>query len=86
MYTISRGFFNVKKLEKVEVEEVARSIQTELSVSEKQQMYLPSNIVGPSDPSNEWLLPSDFALSPGLFVDLGIPNNVETPSDIRSSF
>ncbi len=46
MYTISRGFFNVKKLEKVEVEEVARSIQTELSVSEKQQMYLPSNIIG----------------------------------------
>ncbi len=36
--------------------------------------------------ADEWLLPSGFALSLGLLVDLGIFKNVETSPDIRLSF
>ena len=76
----------MEELKKIEVEETVKSIQTGLFNLEKQQVCLPSTIVGLLDSSNKWLLLSDFTLSPGLFADLGIFRSIGTSSDIRSGF
>ncbi len=87
MYTILRrvsNLKNIKILTKKETEEAAKSIQIELSASEKLQIYSPSNIIGPF--GIDWSFPSDFAFDPGLLADLGILENVGTLPNIWSSF
>ena len=81
--TVQRGLSDIKELKKVEAEEAVKSTQTGPSDSERQPTRLSLNIVESSDPTVGWSLPSDFALSLGLFADLGIPKSVETPLDIQ---
>ena len=73
----------------MEAEETAR-----FSNARKQTMYIarqrsvdPEDLYLPNflDP-NDWLFPSDFALSSGLLANLEIFKNIETSSDIRSNF
>ncbi len=69
---------------KEEIEEIVKSIQIKPFDFEKRQIYPPLDIVKPS--KIDWLFPFDFTFDPGLLVNLGIFKNVETFSDIRSSF
>ncbi len=74
----------MEELKKIEAEKAAKFIQTELSISERQQMYSPLNIVGLFD--IDWSLLSDFVFDLELLADLGILENVKMSPDIRLGF
>ncbi len=84
IYTIDRGIFNLKELERMEMEEAARPSQARPSDPETQQPHLLLNIAESSDSIVKWLLFSDFALFFGLLADLRIFKSVETLPDTRS--
>ncbi len=61
-------------------EKAVKSIQIELSTSEKQLIHSLLNIVRPS--KIDWSLPSDFTFNPRLLADLEILKNIEMPFNI----
>ena len=86
---INRRIFDLKKLEKIKAEETARFSGVEgQAVHIVRQESVDLKDLYPSNPLdlNNWLLLSDFVLSPNLLTDLGIPRNIETPPDTQSSF
>ncbi len=90
-YTIARGVFNIRKLEKLETEKTVRVEGTSRSLdgSLSDVAYKPIDIKDRYHPSlqgaDKWFFPLDFALSFGLLTDLGIFGSVGTFPDIRSN-
>ncbi len=89
-YTISQRISNLKDVEILAKEETKEAVKT--SNTERQVVYIAEQksadpeglyLSNPLD-SNDWLFPSDFALSLGLLTDLGIFKNVEIPFNIWS--
>ena len=82
--TIFRGIFNIKELEKTEIEKIVR---TDVLRSEMPLIHLFSNV----DELLAFIVDWSFIFSmllffPGLFADLGISDIVETPFNIRLGF
>ena len=84
IYIISRDLFDIKKLERVEIEEAVR---VGTSRSEILLIYLSSSISEfLTFIVNQLSISSISLFSLGLFADLRILNIIETSSDIRLSF
>jgi len=82
--TIFRGIFDIKELEKVEAEKAAKA---NVSGSEIPLVYSSSSIGEPLASVVDWSSISPMSLfSLRLFADLGIPDTVEIPPDIRSNY
>jgi len=80
--TINRGIFDLKELERVEAEEAARA---GAPGSEMPLAHPSPSMDEPSVFIVDWSSISPMSpFSPGLLADLGIPDTIETPSDIRS--
>ncbi len=82
--SIAQNLDDIEELKKVETEETARSIQTELSTLRKHQIHSFSNIARLS--GINWSFLSDFVFDLKLLTDLKISKNIETFPNIQLNF